>query len=109
MTQEEKTEKLITDIVEKITSEYKPRRIILFGSYAYGSPTEGSDVDILIIKDTDSPPQDRWIEVRRILRPLNRIVPISPLIYTPKEIEERRKIKDFFIEDIMEKGKVLYG
>ena len=106
---QEGTKKLISDIVEKIVSEYKPQRIILFGSYAYGTPSEESDLDIFIIKDTDSPPPDRWMEVRKILRPLNRFIPISPLIYTTCEIEERRKVRDFFIEDILEKGKVLYG
>ena len=107
--QEERAKEIISGIVEKIVKEYNPRRIILFGSYAYGTPGDASDLDILIIKDTDSPPRDRWMEVRRILRPFNRLIPISPLVYTTREVEERRMVKDFFIEDILNKGRVLYG
>ena len=54
-------------IVDKIISEYKPKKIILFGSYAYGTPTEDSDIDLLIVKDTDERPIDRWVEVKKIL------------------------------------------
>ena len=51
--------KIITDSVNKISFEYKPKKIILFGSYAYGNPTEESDIDFLIIKNTDKRPIDR--------------------------------------------------
>ena len=99
---------LIERIVKKIAHEYNPRKIILFGSYAYGSPTSHSDIDLLIIKDTDKRPIDRWMEVKRILRDPERMVSVSPLVYTEKEIEDRFLIKDFFIEEILKKGKVLY-
>ena len=101
--------RIIQAIVEKITREYQPKKVILFGSYAYGEPAEDSDVDILIIKDTDKKPIDRWIEVKRILRDVSKNTPVSPFVYTEKEIAARRTIKDFFIEEIFEKGKVLYG
>lgn len=100
---------IIQAIVHKITKEYRPKKIILFGSYAYGKPTESSDVDILIIKDTDKRPIDRWIEVKRILRDFSRSLPVSPFVYTEKEIKERIDIKDFFIVEILKKGKILYG
>lgn len=95
-------------IVDKIISEYKPKKVILFGSYAYGAPTEDSDIDLLIIKDTDKRPIDRWVEVKKILRSLKSTFPVSPLVYTEKEITERTAIKDFFIQEIFERGKVLY-
>ena len=101
--------RIILRMVEKIVREYQPNKIILFGSYVYGEPTEDSDVDLLIIKDTDKRPIDRWIEVKRLLRDTSRSLPVSPLVYTEKEIEERNAIKDFFIEEIFEKGEVLYG
>lgn len=50
---------IILRMVEKIAKEYQPRKIILFGSYAYGEPTQDSDVDLLIIKNTDKRPIDR--------------------------------------------------
>ena len=100
---------LIRQLVEKIVSGYFPQKIILFGSYAYGNPTSGSDIDLLIIKNTDKRPMDRWMEVKRLLRDPDRNIAVSPLVYTEREIEERRAIRDFFLEEIFEKGKVLYG
>jgi len=109
MTNNTRLRKIITEIVDRILKGYKPKKVILFGSYAYGEPTEDSDIDLLIIKNTDKRPIDRWIEVKRILRDNIRTIPVSPLVYTEKEIEERIAIKDFFIEEIFEKGDVLYG
>lgn len=109
MTTDARARKLILEIAEKIIKEYQPKKIILFGSYAYGKPTEESDVDLLIIKDTNKKPIDRWVEVKRLLRDITRTVPVSPLVYTEKEIEDRTVIKDFFIEEILKKGEVLYG
>lgn len=101
--------KIITEIVDRILKGYKPKKVILFGSYAYGEPTEDSDIDLLIIKNTDKRPIDRWVEVKRLLRDVSRTVPVAPLVYTEKEIEQRIAIKDFFIQEIFEKGDVLYG
>lgn len=109
MTNNTRLRKIITKIVDRILKGYKPKKVILFGSYAYGEPTEDSDIDLLIIKNTDKRPIDRWIEVKRLLRDISRTVPVSPLVYTEKEIEDRIAIKDFFIEEILEKGDVLYG
>ena len=109
MTANTRFRKIITDIVDRILKGYKPKKVILFGSYAYGEPTEDSDIDLLIIKNTDKRPIDRWIEVKKLLRDISRTVPVAPLVYTEKEIEQRIAIKDFFIEEILEKGDVLYG
>ena len=109
MTNDTSVRKIINEIVDRISKGYKPKKVILFGSYAYGKPTEDSDIDLLIIKNTDKRPIDRWVEVKRILRDNRRMLPVSPLVYTEKEIEERIAVKDFFVEEIFEKGKVLYG
>ena len=63
---------ILEEIVKKIVIGYSPLKIILFGSYAYGMPTEDSDIDLLIIKETDKRPIDRWMEVKRLLRDRNR-------------------------------------
>jgi len=101
--------KIITEIMDRILKGYKPNKVILFGSYAYGEPTEDSDIDLLIIKNTDKRPIDRWVEVKRLLRDISRTFPVSPLVYTEEEIEQRLAVKDFFIKEILEKGDVLYG
>lgn len=100
---------VIQQIVEKLVSGYAPQKVILFGSYAYGDPTPDSDIDLLIIKDTDKRPLERWMEVKRLLRDRNRIISVSPLVYTTQELEDRLAIGDFFIQEVLERGKVLYG
>jgi len=109
MNADARVRKIIREIVDKIVREYQPKKVILFGSYAYGEPKEDSDIDLLIIKNTDRRPIDRWVEVKRLLRDPIRTVPVSPFVYTEKEIEDRRAIKDFFLEEVFEKGEVLYG
>lgn len=108
MTTDTRIRKIISEIVDQL-KVYKPKKVILFGSYAYGEPAEDSDIDLLIIKNTDKRPIDRWIEVKRLLRDISRTIPVSPLVYTEKEIQERIDLKDFFIEEIFEKGDILYG
>ena len=103
------TKVIISAIADIIVEHYAPQKIILFGSYVTGRQSEESDIDLLIVKDTDKRPIERWIEVKRIMRDLKLTIPVSPLVYTEKELEERRAVKDFFIEEILEKGEVLYG
>lgn len=105
----DQTRSVIKELVDKIVAEYAPDKVILFGSYAYGQPDEDSDVDLLIVKDTDMRPIDRWTHVKRLLRNRNSTVSVSPMVYTPKEIEGRLAHGDFFLKDAVEKGKVLYG
>jgi predicted nucleotidyltransferase len=100
---------VIDEIVKKIVTEYSPQKVILFGSYAYGHPDEESDLDLLVVKDTDKRPIERWMDIKRILRDRNRIISVTPVVYTPKELQERLALGDFFIQEVLEKGKVLYG
>jgi predicted nucleotidyltransferase len=108
MIADEKTRKLIEDITNKIVKEYNPKKIILFRSYAYGEPTADSDIDLLIIKNTDETSMQRWIRLRRLLMTPDVMISITPFVYTEEELDERRKIRDFFIEEILKKGVVLY-
>jgi len=104
----EDVELLISDIVRRLNISYHPDKIILYGSYAHGNPTSDSDIDLLIIKDTDKRRVDRFVEVKQIIYQPGRTIVISPLVYTPKEIEERLKMGDDFVTNIMTKGKVIY-
>lgn len=103
-----KIKPILSDIVEKIKSEYKPLKIILFGSYAYGNPVEDSDIDLLILKNSSKRRVDRFVLVKRIIYNPERKISVSPLVYTPKELEERLRIGDDFIKEIVQKGVVLY-
>jgi len=100
--------KIILEVVGKLRSEYEPIKIILFGSYAYGNPTKDSDIDLLILKNTDKRRADRFVEVKRIIYNPDLKIPISPLVYTPEELEERLKIGDDFVKEIVRKGVIIY-
>ena len=108
MTNNKKVKMIISNIVEKIKRQYRPEKIVLFGSYAYGSPVEDSDIDLLIIKETCKRPVDRRVEVRKIIYDQKRRVPVSPLVFTKREINKRLDIGDDFFQEIMGRGKVLY-
>src|SRR5437867_863112 len=96
----------IDDVVERLVREYDPDRIILFGSRALGTATEDSDIDMLVVKETASRPLDRRVHVERLLR--DRSVPLDIHVYTPREILTLFSIGDPFIEEIVEKGRVVY-
>jgi predicted nucleotidyltransferase len=81
----------------------------LFGSFARNRQHPSSDLDLLIIKNTRQSPRERWMRVRKILRRFSRQIPISPLVYTEKEMAERLAAGDFFIREILTEGKVLHG
>ena len=101
------TQEQISVVVSRIVENINPEKVILFGSYAYGQPDENSDLDILVVKDTDIPAFKRGMEVRKFLRGMK--IPIDVVIYTQKEIDEWKDTKAAFISHIVEKGKVLYG
>ena len=92
-------------IVHSIEINYHPEKIVLYGSLAAGRETEGSDIDILVIKDTDKDPWSRTAEIDQFI---DHQAPIDVLVYTSGEIKERLKMQDFFIKDILENGKVVY-
>ena len=92
--------------VQKIVGALKPEKIILFGSFAYGNPTSDSDVDLLIILQTELGSKDRSWQVSRLLIP--RPFPLDILVKTPQEIALALKNKDYFIQEIISKGIILY-
>ena len=99
---------MISEMVDKIASSYKPQKIILFGSYAYGEPDQDSDIDLLIVKETDERPIDRRVNVRRIVSDRKRRIPFEPIVITQNELKERMRIGDQFIDEILTKGEALY-
>ena len=99
--------KTLPDAVERIVKELQPDKIILFGSYARGVATPDSDVDLLVIMNTDASSTDRYLRVSQLLIP--RPFPVDILVKTPQEISQAIDKGDFFIEEIISRGKVLYG
>ncbi len=99
---------MILEIVDKIKNEYKPEKIILFGSYAYGHPDRDSDIDLFIIKDTQERPIDRRVEVSMIISDPKRLIPIEVIVLTPEEVQRQLNIGNQFLMEILNKGEILY-
>ena len=96
-------------ILRRLVEGYQPRQVILFGSLAYGRSDEDSDIDLLIIKETSETPLERRVRVRQLVSEPGRRIPVSPLVLTPAELAHRLSLGDPFYQEIMARGKVLYG
>jgi len=92
----------ISAFSQAIARKFRPRKIVLFGSYAYGTPTESSDVDLMVIMPRT---RDRG---QQMSVPIPRDFPLDLLLRTPADVAKRLRWKDPFICDVLEKGKVLY-
>lgn len=99
------TKKRIQEVANKIAKEYKPEKIILFGSFAWGKPGPDSDVDLFIVKKTKKDPLRRCYELRKIIEP---IFPLDILVFTSQDVKKRLSLGDFFIKQILNQGKLLY-
>ena len=96
----------INEVVKRIAIGFNPERIILFGSYANGIPNNGSDLDLLIIQETDLPMHKRGMDIRLSL--IGTMIPIDVLVYTKKEFDEEKKKRFSFINSAIRNSKVIY-
>ncbi len=97
--------KYIKDLCEQIVRVASPEKIILFGSYAYGKPTEDSDIDLLVVMPVEGHPAYKAAEIRmKIETPMA----LDLLVRTPEFVVERIKLGDMFMREIAEHGKVIY-
>jgi len=95
----------INKLCDKIAREFRPHKIILFGSHAYGNPAWDSDVDLLVIMPFKGTPHSQAVAIR------SRIdvgVALDLLVRTPQQISRRLAMGDSFIREILQRGKVLY-
>ncbi len=95
----------IQQVVRQIVEKFHPRRVILFGSHAYGMPDPDSDVDLLVEMETPLRSVEQALEIRRSVEfPF----PTDLLVRTPQQIAERVQMRDPFFLEILSRGKVLY-
>lgn len=92
--------------VKRIAETLHPEKIILFGSYAYGTPTPDSDVDLLVVMKNRNSHRENYLSVSDCLIP--RPFAVDIVVRTPREIELALAKDDFFIQEITERGKTLY-
>jgi predicted nucleotidyltransferase len=95
----------IHTLAQRIAEQFNPQRIILFGSYASGSPRPESDVDLLVIMDTPMRESEQSLQIRRHL---NILFGLDLLVCTPQRLAQRLAWGDLFFKEILEQGQVLY-
>jgi predicted nucleotidyltransferase len=94
----------IQAVVRHIVEHFQPEQIVLFGSYAYGTATRDSDVDMLVVMDT----QNEREQAMQIRLQVPCLMPMDILVRRPAALEERLKLGDIFLKEIMERGTILY-
>lgn len=104
------TDALKNAIVSQISAAVKPVAIFLFGSHAYGTPHEDSDIDLMVVVDSDVVPQNYdekskiYLSVSRAIREIEREVPIDLIVYTKPEFERFKEIGSIFSRKILNEG-----
>jgi predicted nucleotidyltransferase len=96
--------RVIRQYARAIGERFQSDKVILFGSYAYGTPNEDSDVDLLVIM----PAYNQLSQAYKIRMALTAPFPMDLLVRTPKEMKWRLEEGDLFHTEIVSKGKVLY-
>ena len=95
----------IQAFVDQVVRRFHPAQVILFGSYAYGRPTEGSDVDLLVILPHRGPAPRKATQIRLACP---RAFPMDLLVRTPAEVRRRVRMGDQFLLEVTSKGLVLH-
>src|SRR5262249_32963514 len=96
--------RVIREYARRVAERFDPEKIILFGSYAYGTPHEDSDVDILVVM----PARNQLDQAGRIDRYCEACFPLDLIVRTPKNMRWRLEEGDSFLREIVSRGKVLY-
>ncbi|MFN0050221.1 MAG: nucleotidyltransferase domain-containing protein [Cytophagales bacterium] len=96
----------IQTVVNKIVESYNPERIVLFGSYANGNPNENSDLDLLIVKDSDLSNHQLAVQIKRQL--VDAKFDMDIIVYKSKDVKEWITAPASFIHQVYKYGRTLY-
>jgi uncharacterized protein len=96
--------RVIRRFARDVAERFQPDKIILFGSYAYGTPHADSDVDILVVM----PARNQIDQAVRIELVCDPPFPLDIIVYTPKNMKWRLEEGESFLTEVVSKGKVLY-
>ncbi len=95
----------IDSVVRQIVEQFHPQQIILFGSYAYGRPRPESDVDLLVVMNTSLKELEQAV---RICQKIEYHFGLDLIVRTPAKLSQRLALGDPFLQEAVDKGKVLY-
>jgi predicted nucleotidyltransferase len=95
----------IQKIVQQIVEHFHPQKVILFGSYAHGTPTEDSDVDLLVVMETEEPPLHTAACIAAVV---DHPCALDILVRRPSDLEASLARKGVFATEVLTTGVVLY-
>ena len=96
----------IETLVRRIVTRIRPDKVIVFGSYAKGTPTSRSDLDIFVIKETALPMASRANDLQPLIS--NILIGVDVHVYTPEEVEEYGKEAFSFVNSVLKSGKTVF-
>ena len=105
LTRHERLADSLDELLPVLIEAYDPEKVVLFGSMARGNVAEWSDLDLLIVKETDEPFLDRSVRVALLCRAM---VGVDYLVYTPAELADMIERGNPFILEALREGQVLY-
>jgi predicted nucleotidyltransferase len=95
----------IDAFAREVAEKFHPEKIVLFGSYAHGQPTDDSDVDLLVVMDHKGKASEQALAIRKAVR---RSFPLDLIVKTPRETKARLNRSDVFITSALTEGRTLY-
>lgn len=96
----------IDGVAKAIAENFHPEKIILFGSYASGTPTPDSDLDFLVVMESDQPRYRRSVPMRMMFTPVPCAMDI--LVYTPDEVKKWNGATNHIVTEAYSSGRVMY-
>lgn len=100
------SQETIDGVIDAIGVSFCPDKILLFGSYANGHPTPDSDLDLMVIMETDRPRNKRSTPIRLLFKPMPCSMDI--LVVTPEEVSYWNGTVNHIITEVFKTGKILY-
>jgi uncharacterized protein len=101
------TNELLQEITQRLVTQFEPEQVILFGSQAWGTPTAGSDIDLMVIVTrSNQPDYERWLQAHRCLSGLD--VAKDVIVKTRAEFDFFRDVRASLEHKIARQGRVLY-
>jgi uncharacterized protein len=100
------TDDEINELVRRIVARIEPQRVIVFGSYAKGTATIHSDLDIFVVKETEVPMARRADDLMPLLSSM--LIPVDVHVYTPHEVREYRKDALSFVSNVFHWGVTVF-
>lgn len=100
------TEREIQEMADLIVARFQPEKIILFGSYADGTASADSDVDLLIVKESELPRHKRSVPIYKMLYGV--ACPVDVVVFTPAEVRDWQNVPEAFVSTAVRQGRTLY-